>query len=63
MSQEATVEDCLAAAAEGKQSSLCRRRVSVSLLSNDQVRARVVTELINTERDFVKILRDVQQVS
>lgn len=39
-----------------------RRRTSVSLLSNDQVRSSVVRELVNTERDFVKILRDVAEV-
>uniref|UniRef100_A0A0A9YF62 Spermatogenesis-associated protein 13 n=1 Tax=Lygus hesperus TaxID=30085 RepID=A0A0A9YF62_LYGHE len=61
VSQEDTVEDCLAAVAAGKGTKTLRRRVSVSLLSNDQVRSRVVTELINTERDFVKILRDVQE--
>lgn len=61
VSQEDTVEDCLAAMASGGSKQL-RRRTSISLLSNDQVRSRVVRELINTERDFVKVLRDVAEV-
>ncbi|XP_023726121.2 rho guanine nucleotide exchange factor 4 [Cryptotermes secundus] len=62
VSQEDTVEDCLAAMASGSTpSTQLRRRTSVSLLSNDQVRSSVVRELINTERDFVKILRDVAE--
>ncbi|GLG98029.1 Protein still life, isoform SIF type 1, partial [Gryllus bimaculatus] len=62
VSQEDTVEDCLAAMATGSRSnSQLRRRTSVSLLSNDQVRSSVVRELINTERDFVKILRDMTE--
>ncbi|XP_075210885.1 rho guanine nucleotide exchange factor 3 [Lycorma delicatula] len=60
VSQEDTVEDCLAAMASGGSKQL-RRRTSISLLSNDQVRSRVVRELINTERDFVKVLRDVAE--
>ncbi|XP_060525179.1 uncharacterized protein LOC132701359 [Cylas formicarius] len=60
VSQEDTVEDCLAAIASGRSvSSHIRRRTSISLLSNDQVRTSVVRELIHTERDFVKVLRDV----
>nr|CAD7440106.1 unnamed protein product [Timema bartmani] len=62
VSQEDTVEDCLAAMASGSTSaSQLRRRTSISLLSNDQVRSSVVRELVNTERDFVKILRDVAE--
>ncbi|KAL1464597.1 hypothetical protein WDU94_004227, partial [Cyamophila willieti] len=60
VSQEDTVEDCLAALASGASKTL-RRRTSISLLSNDQVRSRVVRELINTERDFVKVLHDVSE--
>uniref|UniRef100_A0A8D8WJH6 Spermatogenesis-associated protein 13 n=1 Tax=Cacopsylla melanoneura TaxID=428564 RepID=A0A8D8WJH6_9HEMI len=60
VSQEDTVEDCLAALASGGSKTL-RRRTSISLLSNDQVRSRVVRELINTERDFVKVLHDVSE--
>lgn len=55
------MEDCLAAIASGGSKQL-RRRTSISLLSNDQVRSRVVRELVNTERDFVKVLRDVKEV-
>lgn len=42
-------------------SSQLRRRTSVSLLSNEQVRTSVVRELVQTERDFVKILKDVAE--
>ncbi|XP_043497685.1 spermatogenesis-associated protein 13 isoform X3 [Polistes fuscatus] len=61
VSQEDTVEDCLAAIASGGTSNSQRRRTSVSLLSNEQVRTSVVRELVQTERDFVKILRDVTE--
>lgn len=62
VSQEDTVEDCLAAIASGRPvSSQIRRRTSISLLSNDQVRTSVVRELVHTERDFVKVLRDVAE--
>ncbi|XP_078051254.1 rho guanine nucleotide exchange factor 3 isoform X1 [Augochlora pura] len=62
VSQEDTVEDCLAAMASGGTSnSQLRRRTSISLLSNEQVRASVVRELVQTERDFVKILTDVAE--
>ncbi|XP_025268401.1 uncharacterized protein LOC105252011 isoform X2 [Camponotus floridanus] len=62
VSQEDTVEDCLAAIASGGSSGTqLRRRTSVSLLSNEQVRTSVVRELVQTERDFVKILRDVAE--
>lgn len=57
VSQEDTVEDCLAAMATGQ----IRRRTSISLLSNDQVRTSVVRELVRTERDFVKVLQDVAE--
>ncbi|ERL91186.1 hypothetical protein D910_08525 [Dendroctonus ponderosae] len=62
VSQEDTVEDCLAAIASGRPvSAQIRRRTSISLLSNDQVRTSVVRELVHTERDFVKVLRDVAE--
>lgn len=62
VSQEDTVEDCLAAMASGKAvPSQIRRRTSISLLSNDQVRTSVVRELVHTERDFVKVLQDVSE--
>lgn len=62
VSQEDTVEDCLAAMASGKQvPTQIRRRTSISLLSNDQVRTSVVRELVHTERDFVKVLQDVAE--
>ncbi|CAG9859561.1 unnamed protein product [Phyllotreta striolata] len=60
VSQEDTVEDCLAAMASGERvPSQLRRRASISLLSNDQVRTSVVRELVQTERDFVKALEDI----
>ncbi|KAJ8919125.1 hypothetical protein NQ315_012110, partial [Exocentrus adspersus] len=62
ISQKDTVEDCLAAMASGENvSSQIRRRTSISLLSNDQVRTNVVRELVHTERDFVKVLQDVAE--
>lgn len=62
VSQEDTVEDCLEAMASGRSvPSHLRRRTSVSLLSNDQVRTSVVRELVHTERDFVKVLQDVAE--
>lgn len=39
------------------------RKSSVSGLSHDQIRANVIKEIITTERDFVKHLRDVVEVS
>nr|XP_008197973.1 PREDICTED: spermatogenesis-associated protein 13 isoform X1 [Tribolium castaneum] len=62
VSQEDTVEDCLAAMASGHGiATQLRRRTSISLLSNDQVRTSVVKELLRTERDFVKVLEDVAE--
>ncbi|XP_066585015.1 uncharacterized protein RhoGEF3 isoform X2 [Prorops nasuta] len=62
VSQEDTVEDSLAAIAAGTSTnSQLRRRTSVSRLSNEQVRTSVVRELVQTERDFVKVLRDVSE--
>ncbi|KAJ8941461.1 hypothetical protein NQ318_016901 [Aromia moschata] len=62
VSQEDTVEDCLAAMASGQAvSNQIRRRTSISLLSNDQVRTSIVRELVHTERDFVKVLQDVAE--
>lgn len=48
-------------ASGGTSNQQLRRRTSVSLLSNEQVRTSVVRELVQTERDFVKILRDVAE--
>ncbi|XP_018910365.2 spermatogenesis-associated protein 13 isoform X1 [Bemisia tabaci] len=60
VSQGDTVEDCLAALATGAGKSI-QRRASISRLSNDEVRAKVVRELVHTERDFVKLLTDVAE--
>ncbi|KAF4521126.1 hypothetical protein B566_EDAN011943 [Ephemera danica] len=83
VSQDDTLEDCLASMAASKAPSPgtertlpdgagaatsprpepakahARTRSSVSLLSNDQVRASVVREILSTERDFVRNLTDV----
>ena len=48
------VEDC--------QTDWTRRKLSVSGLTQEQVRANVINEIISTERDFVKHLRDVVEV-
>ncbi|XP_011308183.1 uncharacterized protein RhoGEF3 isoform X2 [Fopius arisanus] len=61
VSQDETVEDRLAAMVSGTDSTQSRRRASISLLSNEQVRSSVVRELVQTERDFVKVLRDVAE--
>lgn len=38
------------------------RKLSISGLSHDQIRTNVINEIISTERDFVKHLRDVVKV-
>lgn len=38
------------------------RKLSISGLSHDQIRTNVINEIISTERDFVKHLRDVVEV-
>lgn len=49
--------------ADGTLTKQKPRKMSVSLLSNEQVRAKVVMEIVNTERDFVHHLKDVVEVS
>ncbi|XP_050306057.1 uncharacterized protein LOC126743130 isoform X2 [Anthonomus grandis grandis] len=62
VSQDDTVEDCLAAMASGRKVSMqIRRRPSISFLSNVEVRTKVVREIVETERDFVKVLRDITE--
>lgn len=39
------------------------RKLSISGLSHDQIRTNVINEIISTERDFVKHLRDVIKVT
>jgi len=48
-------------ASGGSSGTQLRRRTSISLLSNEQVRTSVVRELVQTERDFVKVMRDVAE--
>ncbi|CAN7996000.1 unnamed protein product, partial [Ixodes pacificus] len=59
VNQEDTVEDCMTKMADGTLTKQKPRKMSVSLLSNEQVRAKVVMEIVNTERDFVHHLKDV----
>lgn len=40
-----------------------QRNSSLLAHSNDKVRSKIVCELVNTERDFVKVLNDVKEVS
>lgn len=59
VNQEDTVEDCMCKMADGTLTKHKPRKMSISLLSNEQVRANVVMEIVNTERDFVRHLKDV----
>lgn len=61
VNQKDTVEDCLAAVVSGKESDFERRKTSISFLSDDQVRSSIIKELLKTERDFVKVLKDVTE--
>lgn len=58
VSQEETLEEALANPQENVESTP-KKRMSLSKISSEQVRANVVLEIINTERDFVKNLKDV----
>ncbi|XP_033638213.1 uncharacterized protein LOC117298938 [Asterias rubens] len=65
VSQGETVEECVERLKEEREQSKRiplskkNRKVSLSFLSNDQVRAKVVEEIITTERDYVHHLKDV----
>ncbi|KAH6938779.1 hypothetical protein HPB50_012438 [Hyalomma asiaticum] len=59
--QEDTVEDCITKMADGTLTQHKPRKMSIGLLSNEEVRAKVVMEIVNTERDFVRHLKDVVQ--
>ncbi|XP_022252091.1 spermatogenesis-associated protein 13-like [Limulus polyphemus] len=61
VNQEDTLEDCMDKLATGNVATDPRSKISVSLLSKEQVRANVVHEVIGTEKDFVKHLQDVLQ--
>ncbi|KAL1440893.1 hypothetical protein MTO96_009064 [Rhipicephalus appendiculatus] len=61
VSQEDTVEDCITKMADGTLTQHKPRKMSIGLLSNEEVRAKVVMEIVNTERDFVRHLKDVVQ--
>lgn len=58
MSQEETLEEALANPQQDVGQTP-KKRMSLSKLSSEQVRANVVLEIVNTERDFVKNLKDV----
>ncbi|XP_077556228.1 uncharacterized protein LOC144170353 isoform X3 [Haemaphysalis longicornis] len=57
--QSDTVEDCITKMAAGTLTQHKPRKMSIGLLSNEEVRAKVVMEIVNTERDFVHHLKDV----
>ncbi len=64
VSQGETVEECMERLHQEnrKVSAATHGRISLSFLSNDQVRANIVHEIITTERDYVRNLRDVCEV-
>ncbi|PIK60640.1 hypothetical protein BSL78_02415 [Apostichopus japonicus] len=68
--QGETIEDCIERLSQKpllnvkntnteKQSKGNMRKISLNLLSNDQVRANVVQEILTTEKDYVKLLQDI----
>lgn len=58
VSQEETLEEALENTNEDLELTP-KKRMSMSKMSSDQVRANIVLEIINTERVFVKNLQDV----
>ncbi|XP_006816462.1 uncharacterized protein LOC100376365 [Saccoglossus kowalevskii] len=61
VNQGETVEDCVAKIKDGTLSLTSKnmRKISISFLSKDQVRAKVINEITSTEKIYVKHLRDV----
>ncbi|XP_043229312.1 serine/arginine repetitive matrix protein 2-like isoform X1 [Amphibalanus amphitrite] len=59
VSQEETVEETLDAIRSGAARPQLSRKQSVSLLSHDQVRAKVVMEILSSERAFVQDVGNV----
>ncbi|XP_070538130.1 uncharacterized protein [Ptychodera flava] len=61
VNQGETVEECVAKIKDGtlSLSSKHMKKLSISFLSKDQVRANVIHEIVSTEKIYVKHLRDV----
>ncbi|KAJ8030663.1 Spermatogenesis-associated protein 13 [Holothuria leucospilota] len=70
--QGETIEDCIERLSQktlrnvkkqatDKQRKGNMRKISLNLMSNDQVRANVVREILTTEKDYVKLLQDICQ--
>ncbi len=62
--QQVTAEDFVQSVRDGSlDSASALRRYSVSLLSKEQARTNVVMEIVHAEREYVKRLKDVVDVS
>lgn len=59
VSQEETVEETLDAIRSGTARPQLARKQSISLLSHDQVRAKVIMEILDSERAFVQDVSNV----
>ncbi|KAI1283788.1 Spermatogenesis-associated protein 13 [Halotydeus destructor] len=59
VNQEETLEECMSKMADSASTVTPKKRMSISMLSNEQVRSNCILEIVNTERDFVHHLNDV----